>query len=112
MGYTVSLPVQVVYSCADMMSADVKLLMYNGLLLQKFFLNSRHLQQLKEEYGVEPWHFEQHPGEGVFIPAGCPHQVPLCALLVPFAFTVIDLHPALNSQEMVCQHFLVIWKAF
>ncbi|MFS7932797.1 putative transcription factor & chromatin remodeling &Metalloenzymes JmjC family [Helianthus anomalus] len=25
--------------------------------------------------GVEPWTFEQHLGEVVFIPAGCPHQV-------------------------------------
>lgn len=25
--------------------------------------------------GVEPWTFEQHLGEAVFIPAGCPHQV-------------------------------------
>ena len=24
---------------------------------------------------VEPWTFEQHVGEAVFIPAGCPHQV-------------------------------------
>ena len=45
------------------------------MVLQKFFLGSKQLQKLKEEYGVEPWHFEQHPGEGVFIPAGCPHQV-------------------------------------
>lgn len=43
--------------------------------MQAFFLSSRHLQQLKKEYGVQPWHFEQHVGEGVFIPAGCPHQV-------------------------------------
>lgn len=25
--------------------------------------------------GVEAWTFEQHVGEAVFIPAGCPHQV-------------------------------------
>ena len=25
--------------------------------------------------GVEPWSFEQHLGEAVFIPAGCPFQV-------------------------------------
>ena len=41
-----------------------------------FYLSSQHLQQLKAEYGIEPWHFEQHCQEGVFIPAGCPHQVP------------------------------------
>lgn len=38
------------------------------------FLNEHHKGKLKEEYGVEPWSFEQHVGEAVFIPAGCPFQ--------------------------------------
>ncbi|KAL6981197.1 hypothetical protein U1Q18_022828 [Sarracenia purpurea var. burkii] len=42
---------------------------------QILFLNERHLKQLKEEFDVEPWTFEQYLGEAVFIPAGCPHQV-------------------------------------
>ncbi|XP_019081261.1 lysine-specific demethylase JMJ27 isoform X6 [Vitis vinifera] len=42
---------------------------------QTLFLNERHKKQLKEEYNVEPWTFEQNLGEAVFIPAGCPHQV-------------------------------------
>ncbi|XP_057546070.1 lysine-specific demethylase JMJ26-like isoform X2 [Amaranthus tricolor] len=42
---------------------------------QTFYLTKTHKKQLKEEFGVEPWTFEQHLGEAVFIPAGCPHQV-------------------------------------
>ncbi|KAI0512398.1 hypothetical protein KFK09_013037 [Dendrobium nobile] len=42
---------------------------------QTLFLNERHKRQLKEEFNVEPWTFEQYLGEAVFIPAGCPHQV-------------------------------------
>ncbi|XVF73016.1 hypothetical protein PTKIN_Ptkin12aG0167800 [Pterospermum kingtungense] len=42
---------------------------------QTLFLNERHKKQLKEEFGVEPWTFEQYLGDAVFIPAGCPHQV-------------------------------------
>ncbi|KAK7258496.1 hypothetical protein RIF29_24075 [Crotalaria pallida] len=42
---------------------------------QTLFLNERHKKQLKMEFNVEPWTFEQHLGEAVFIPAGCPHQV-------------------------------------
>ncbi|KAM5555661.1 lysine-specific demethylase JMJ27-like [Rosa sericea] len=42
---------------------------------QTLYLNERHKKQLKEEFDVEPWTFEQHLGEAVFIPAGCPHQV-------------------------------------
>ncbi|KAH6767869.1 Transcription factor jumonji domain-containing protein [Perilla frutescens var. hirtella] len=42
---------------------------------QIFYLDEKHKKQLKEEFDVEPWTFEQHLGEAVFIPAGCPHQV-------------------------------------
>ncbi|CAK9146555.1 unnamed protein product [Ilex paraguariensis] len=42
---------------------------------QIFYLNEKHKKQLKEEFNIEPWTFEQYLGEAVFIPAGCPHQV-------------------------------------
>ncbi|XP_022716140.1 lysine-specific demethylase JMJ25-like [Durio zibethinus] len=42
---------------------------------QSFYLTVEHKRRLKEEFGVEPWTFEQNLGEAVFIPAGCPHQV-------------------------------------
>ncbi|XP_008677147.1 lysine-specific demethylase JMJ25 isoform X2 [Zea mays] len=42
---------------------------------QSFYLTEEHKRKLKEEYGIEPWTFEQKLGEAVFIPAGCPHQV-------------------------------------
>ncbi|KAK8521114.1 hypothetical protein V6N12_005028 [Hibiscus sabdariffa] len=42
---------------------------------QTLYLSEKHKKQLKEEFDVEPWTFEQHVGEAVFIPAGCPHQV-------------------------------------
>ncbi|ONK60423.1 uncharacterized protein A4U43_C08F18310 [Asparagus officinalis] len=42
---------------------------------QSFYLTLDHKRRLKEEFGVEPWTFEQKRGEAVFIPAGCPHQV-------------------------------------
>ncbi|KAK9268102.1 hypothetical protein L1049_010541 [Liquidambar formosana] len=42
---------------------------------QSFYLTLEHKRKLKEEFGVEPWTFEQKLGEAVFIPAGCPHQV-------------------------------------
>ncbi|KAM7506291.1 hypothetical protein LguiB_005195 [Lonicera macranthoides] len=42
---------------------------------QTFYLTMEHKRKLKEEYGIEPWTFEQRLGEAVFIPAGCPHQV-------------------------------------
>ncbi|XWS15542.1 hypothetical protein CRYUN_Cryun34aG0009000 [Craigia yunnanensis] len=42
---------------------------------QSFYLTVEHKRRLKEEFGIEPWTFEQNLGEAVFIPAGCPHQV-------------------------------------
>ncbi|GMP60512.1 hypothetical protein CsSME_00023344 [Camellia sinensis var. sinensis] len=41
----------------------------------EIFLNRHHKRKLKEEFGIEPWSFEQHLGQAVFIPAGCPFQV-------------------------------------
>ncbi|XP_047971298.1 lysine-specific demethylase JMJ25 isoform X2 [Salvia hispanica] len=45
--------------------------LYDGVV----FLNRHHKSRLKDEFGVEPWSFEQHLGEAVFIPAGIPFQV-------------------------------------
>ncbi|KAJ0972403.1 hypothetical protein J5N97_020362 [Dioscorea zingiberensis] len=42
---------------------------------QTFYLTTEHKRKLKEEFGIEPWTFEQKLGEAVLIPAGCPHQV-------------------------------------
>ncbi|KAJ7977956.1 lysine-specific demethylase JMJ25 [Quillaja saponaria] len=44
--------------------------LYDGLI----FMDGNHKRKLKEEFGVEPWSFEQHFGQAVFIPAGCPFQ--------------------------------------
>lgn len=38
---------------------------------------------------VEPWTFEQHLGEAVFIPAGCPHQVRNRQVMYPIKLSVI-----------------------
>ncbi|XP_009111406.2 lysine-specific demethylase JMJ25 [Brassica rapa] len=42
---------------------------------QTMFLSESQKKQLKKEYDIEPWTFEQHLGEAVFIAAGCPYQV-------------------------------------
>ncbi|KAA8519899.1 hypothetical protein F0562_014191 [Nyssa sinensis] len=45
------------------------------MLDQSFFLDAVHKMRLKEEFNIEPWTFEQHLGEAVIIPAGCPYQI-------------------------------------
>ncbi|KAH7434700.1 hypothetical protein KP509_06G031200 [Ceratopteris richardii] len=42
---------------------------------QTIYLDEEHKKRLRDEYGVEPWTFQQYIGEAVFIPTGCPHQV-------------------------------------
>ncbi|XP_004495719.1 E3 ubiquitin-protein ligase JMJ24 isoform X2 [Cicer arietinum] len=44
--------------------------LYDGAI----FLDRHHKRKLKEEFGVEPWSFEQNLGEAIFVPAGCPFQ--------------------------------------
>lgn len=45
------------------------------ILDDSFYLDAFHKKYLKEEFDVEPWTFNQHVGEAVIIPAGCPYQV-------------------------------------
>ncbi|XP_021719520.1 uncharacterized protein LOC110687212 isoform X2 [Chenopodium quinoa] len=40
-----------------------------------FYLDADHKMQLKEEFEIEPWSFNQRLGEAVFIPVGCPYQI-------------------------------------
>ena len=50
---------------------------------QQFYLDVELRRQLWEEYEVKSYRIYQRPGEGVFIPAGCAHQVcsPFCFLI-------------------------------
>ncbi|CAA2982558.1 lysine-specific demethylase JMJ25 [Olea europaea subsp. europaea] len=45
------------------------------ILDQNFYLDAFHKLKLKEEFDIQPWTFEQHPGEAIIIPAGCPYQI-------------------------------------
>ncbi|XP_062013297.1 lysine-specific demethylase JMJ28 isoform X2 [Rosa rugosa] len=54
---------------------DVHKHVAHPILDQSFFLDSIHKIRLKEEFKIEPWTFEQHIGEAVIIPAGCPYQI-------------------------------------
>jgi [histone H3]-dimethyl-L-lysine9 demethylase len=42
---------------------------------QQFYLDSQLRKELLEEFGVKSYRIYQKPGEAVFIPAGCAHQV-------------------------------------
>lgn len=42
---------------------------------QVHFLDTALREQLFKEKGVQSWRIDQKPGDAVFIPAGCAHQV-------------------------------------
>ncbi|KAL2341967.1 hypothetical protein Fmac_009907 [Flemingia macrophylla] len=62
--------------------------MVHPILDQSFFLDNTHKMRLKEEFKIEPWTFEQHAGEAVIIPSGCPYQIrnPKCCVHVELEF--------------------------
>ena len=45
------------------------------VLRQTIYISTPQLQALREEYHIIPWRIYQNPGDAVFIPAGCAHQV-------------------------------------
>lgn len=76
---------------------------YNGTQMQhdpihaqQIYLDSRMLRELYKEYGIRSHRVYQKPGDAVFIPAGCAHQVGVA----PFAFCSV------LTTECRC----VIWR--
>ena len=45
------------------------------VLRQTSYISTPSLQKLREQYHIIPWRIYQNPGEAIFIPAGCAHQV-------------------------------------
>ena len=65
---------------------------------QQFYLDSTHREELFKEYGVKSHRVYQKPGEAVFIPAGCAHQVrfrTFCAISIGLliGMTIEGLQP-------------------
>ncbi|WOK96107.1 hypothetical protein Cni_G04814 [Canna indica] len=55
----------------DSQSTNLAMPLYD----QAVYLNKDQKKMLKEQFRIEPWTFEQHVGEAVFVPAGCAFQV-------------------------------------
>lgn len=52
---------------------------------QKTYLKLDDLTDLRAATGIQPYVIEQRPGEMVFIPVGCAHQVG-CVALISFTY--------------------------
>jgi len=81
---------------------------------QHFFLTTGLRKKLHDEYGVRSWRIYQRPGEAVFIPAGCAHQV--CNLADCIKVAVDFVSPenvarcATLTQEFRNENEVVQWK--
>ncbi|KAL8166366.1 hypothetical protein V2J09_007865 [Rumex salicifolius] len=64
------------------------------------YLNMHHKTRLKEEYGIEPWSFEQNVGQAVFVPAGCPFQARNIQSNVQVAFDFLSPESLKESVKM------------
>ncbi|KAI7877879.1 uncharacterized protein EV154DRAFT_472170 [Mucor mucedo] len=55
-----------------------------------FYLTEQDLVRLEAEFGVVPYTVYQNPGDAVFIPAGCAHQVLNCSNSIKCAFDFLS----------------------
>ncbi|VAH90829.1 unnamed protein product [Triticum turgidum subsp. durum] len=67
---------------------------------QAVYLREHHKRVLKDQYGIEPRTFEQHIGEAVFIPAGCPYQVKNLQSTVQLALDFLSPESLRESARM------------
>ena len=104
-----------------------KMIMDDPIRRARFYLHAGDLVALEKEHNVKPWRIYQNPGEAVFIPAGCAHQVcnltPCIKVACDFvspenvhrcsAITLADRRlAALAKREDVLQLKNVIYFAF
>jgi len=52
------------------------------IMRQNTYITTPQLKKLQEKHKVRPWRVYQNPGDAVFIPAGCAHQVEVVLSLI------------------------------
>jgi len=67
---------------------------------QAVYLNEHHKRVLKDQYGIEPWTFQQHIGEAIFVPVGRPFQVKNLQSTVQLALDFLSPESLRESARM------------
>ncbi|KAG8792367.1 hypothetical protein FRC12_006293 [Ceratobasidium sp. 428] len=70
---------------------------------QLFFLDSDHRRRLYEEEKVYSWRIYQRPGDAVFIPAGCAHQVCNLADCIKVAIDFVSLENIDRCEKLTAE---------
>ncbi|WWC61433.1 uncharacterized protein I303_104017 [Kwoniella dejecticola CBS 10117] len=81
---------------------------------QLFYLDSELRRELYETKGVKGWRVYQYPGQAVFIPAGCAHQVCNLADCIKIALDFVSPHNVKRCQQLTQdfrkENFAKAWK--
>ncbi|WVR04951.1 hypothetical protein IAU60_001963 [Kwoniella sp. DSM 27419] len=81
---------------------------------QLFYLDSSMRRELFEKKGVRGWRVYQYPGQAVFIPAGCAHQVCNLADCIKIALDFVSPHNVRRCQQLTQdfrrENFVKAWK--
>ncbi|KAH8106073.1 hypothetical protein BXZ70DRAFT_1004357 [Cristinia sonorae] len=81
---------------------------------QTFYLDSQLRQELYDDYGIKSHRIYQKPGEAVFIPAGCAHQVCNLADCIKVASDFVSPENIERCEELTKefreQNQSMVWK--
>ncbi|ORY32100.1 hypothetical protein BCR39DRAFT_524154 [Naematelia encephala] len=87
---------------------------YDPIHSQLFYLDSAMRKELLESYGVVSWRVYQYPGQAVFIPAGCAHQVCNLADCIKIALDFVSPHNVKRCQRLTqdfrTENVVKAWK--
>ncbi|WVQ76876.1 hypothetical protein IAR50_006550 [Cryptococcus sp. DSM 104548] len=81
---------------------------------QRFYLDTDLRKELFEKKGVAGWRVWQYPGQAVFIPAGCAHQVCNLSDSIKIALDFVSPHNVPRCQRLTRdfrrENYMKAWK--
>ncbi|BEJ16184.1 hypothetical protein CspHIS471_0507890 [Cutaneotrichosporon sp. HIS471] len=81
---------------------------------QLFYLDSQLREELHAQYGVTSFRVYQYPGQAVFVPAGCAHQVCNLANCMKIALDFVSPHNVRRCQRLMQdfrkENYVRVWK--
>ncbi|GMK55738.1 hypothetical protein CspeluHIS016_0207940 [Cutaneotrichosporon spelunceum] len=89
-------------------------LMTDPIHSQLFYLDSQLREELHAQYGVASFRVYQYPGQAVFVPAGCAHQVCNLANCMKIALDFVSPHNVRRCQRLTQdfrkENYVRVWK--
>jgi hypothetical protein len=77
---------------------------FDPILSESSYLDEDDLIELEKVTGVKPFRFHQKPGDAVFVPAGCAHQVQNITGSIKCAYDFLSPE-TMRESSLVTSHF-------